>query len=178
MTLGQRIQQIRVTHGLSQEEFGEKLDTTRQTVSRWELDQSQPELAKIVLNEVKNDKGEVIATDTLSVLAGRMYNVASKKLEGYKATVAQTGNIGVEDKTIVIQLAIEENVSEDDGHDDEDNKDDELMPDKNGDLNSEDEFNPGDDEKKSSDGYLWILVLIIVGIGLVEIVLALKRKKK
>ena len=49
MTLGQRIQQIRVTHGLSQEEFGEKLDTTRQTVSRWELDQSQPELAKIVL---------------------------------------------------------------------------------------------------------------------------------
>ena len=49
MTLGQRIQQIRVAHGLSQEEFGEKLGTTRQTVSRWELDQSQPEIAKIVL---------------------------------------------------------------------------------------------------------------------------------
>ena len=48
MTLGQRIQQIRIEHGLSQEQFGEKLDTTRQTVSRWELDQSYPELAKIV----------------------------------------------------------------------------------------------------------------------------------
>ena len=49
MTLGQRIQQIRLEYGLSQEEFGEKLGTTRQTVSRWELDQTYPEIAKIVL---------------------------------------------------------------------------------------------------------------------------------
>lgn len=49
MTLGQRIQQIRVNHSLSQEEFAEKLGTTRQTVSRWELDQTYPEIAKIVL---------------------------------------------------------------------------------------------------------------------------------
>lgn len=48
MKLGQRIQQIRVGHGLSQEEFAEKLGTTRQTVSRWELDQTYPEIAKIV----------------------------------------------------------------------------------------------------------------------------------
>ena len=49
MTLGQRIQQIRLEHGLSQEEFADKLGTTRQTVSRWELDQTYPEIAKIVL---------------------------------------------------------------------------------------------------------------------------------
>lgn len=49
MTLGQRIQQIRIEHGLSQEEFAEKLGTTRQTVSRWELDHTYPEIAKIVL---------------------------------------------------------------------------------------------------------------------------------
>ncbi len=49
MTLGQRIQQIRIEHGLSQEEFAEKLGTTRQTVSRLELDQTFPEIAKIVL---------------------------------------------------------------------------------------------------------------------------------
>ena len=49
MTLGQRIQQIRIEHGLSQEELAEKLGTTRQTVSRWELDQTYPEIAKIVL---------------------------------------------------------------------------------------------------------------------------------
>lgn len=49
MTLGQRIQQIRNEHGLSQEAFAEKLSTTRQTVSRWELDQTYPEIGKIVL---------------------------------------------------------------------------------------------------------------------------------
>ncbi len=49
MTIGQRIQQIRIEHGLSQEEFADKLGTTRQTVSRWELDQTYPEIAKIVL---------------------------------------------------------------------------------------------------------------------------------
>ncbi|MBR4296192.1 MAG: helix-turn-helix transcriptional regulator [Clostridia bacterium] len=49
MTIGQRIQQIRIEHSLSQEEFAEKLGTTRQTVSRWELDQTFPEIAKIVL---------------------------------------------------------------------------------------------------------------------------------
>lgn len=49
MTLGQRIYQIRNEHNLSQEEFAAKLGTTRQTVSRWELDQTYPEIAKIVL---------------------------------------------------------------------------------------------------------------------------------
>lgn len=34
---------------LSQEEFGELLDTTRQTVSRRELDQVCPEISKIVM---------------------------------------------------------------------------------------------------------------------------------
>ena len=49
MTLGQRIQQIGTEHSLSQEEFAEKLGTTRQSVSRWELDLTYPEIAKIVL---------------------------------------------------------------------------------------------------------------------------------
>lgn len=49
MTLGQRIYQIRNLASLSQEDFGEKLGTTRQTVSKWELDQAVPEIGKIVL---------------------------------------------------------------------------------------------------------------------------------
>ncbi len=48
MTLGERIQQIRLNAGMTQEEFGEKLDTSRQTVSKWELDISIPEIEKIV----------------------------------------------------------------------------------------------------------------------------------
>lgn len=49
MTIGQRIQQIRVSLGLSQEEFGERLEVSRQTVSKWELDQTVPEVQKIVM---------------------------------------------------------------------------------------------------------------------------------
>lgn len=49
MTLGQRIQQIRVAASLSQEAFGEMLGTTRQTVSKWELDQTIPEISRIVM---------------------------------------------------------------------------------------------------------------------------------
>lgn len=49
MTLGQRIQQIRTSHALSQKAFGAKLGTTRQTVSKWELDQTIPEIQKIVM---------------------------------------------------------------------------------------------------------------------------------
>ena len=48
MTIGTRIQQLRLSFNLSQEEFGEKLGVSRQTVSKWELDQAFPELAKIV----------------------------------------------------------------------------------------------------------------------------------
>ena len=39
MTLGNRIKEIRNQAGLSQEAFGEKIGVTRQTVSKWELDQ-------------------------------------------------------------------------------------------------------------------------------------------
>lgn len=48
MTLGQRIMQLRTAAGISQEALGARLNTTRQTVSRWELDQAMPTLERIV----------------------------------------------------------------------------------------------------------------------------------
>ena len=48
MTLGEKIYSLRVKNGLSQEAFGEKLGVSRQSVSKWETDQSVPELDKIV----------------------------------------------------------------------------------------------------------------------------------
>ena len=48
MTLGERIQEIRLKNRLSQEEFGTLLGTTRQSVSKWERDAAFPELEKIV----------------------------------------------------------------------------------------------------------------------------------
>lgn len=48
MTLGEKIYRLRTEKGLSQEAFGEVLNVSRQSVSKWETDQSVPELDKLV----------------------------------------------------------------------------------------------------------------------------------
>ena len=47
-TLADRIQQLRREHGLSQEQLAEKLNVSRQAVSKWESAKAQPELDKIL----------------------------------------------------------------------------------------------------------------------------------
>lgn len=44
MTLGEKIQRLRKQAGLSQEALAEQVCVTRQTISKWELDQSTPDL--------------------------------------------------------------------------------------------------------------------------------------
>ncbi len=48
MTLGHRIQQKRKEKGLSQEKLGEQLNVSRQTVYKWENDQTVPELFNLI----------------------------------------------------------------------------------------------------------------------------------
>lgn len=42
MTLGEKIYNLRTEKGYSQETLGEKLGVSRQSVSKWETDQSMP----------------------------------------------------------------------------------------------------------------------------------------
>ena len=48
MSLGERLIDLRKKKGLSQEEAADKLNVTRQTISKWELDQSTPDFDKII----------------------------------------------------------------------------------------------------------------------------------
>ena len=48
MNVGEKILQLRKKMGLSQEELAEKLNVTRQTISKWETNQSSPDFDKIV----------------------------------------------------------------------------------------------------------------------------------
>lgn len=48
MSLGKRLIELRKEKHLSQEEVAEKLNVTRQTVSKWETDQSSPDFDKIL----------------------------------------------------------------------------------------------------------------------------------
>lgn len=48
MSLGQRLMELRKEKHLSQEEVADKLNVTRQSVSKWETDQSTPDFDKIL----------------------------------------------------------------------------------------------------------------------------------
>lgn len=47
MKIGQRLLELRKSKQLSQEEVADKLNVTRQTISKWETDQSTPDFDKI-----------------------------------------------------------------------------------------------------------------------------------
>ena len=49
MTLGQRIQELRKQHNLSQEALAEKINVSRQAVSKWEAGLSNPDTDNIIL---------------------------------------------------------------------------------------------------------------------------------
>ena len=48
MALGERLQALRKSRGLSQEQLAEQAGVSRQAVSKWELGESVPELGKVV----------------------------------------------------------------------------------------------------------------------------------
>ena len=48
MTMGEKIQLLRKKQNWSQETLAEKLSVSRQAVSLWERDESQPELDKLL----------------------------------------------------------------------------------------------------------------------------------
>ena len=48
MNMADRIQYLRKTNGISQEELADKVGVSRQAVSKWESEQSLPDLGKII----------------------------------------------------------------------------------------------------------------------------------
>ncbi len=59
MNIGEKLYELRKKKNLSQEEIADKLNVTRQTISKWETNQSMPDLDKIVplcdLYEISTD---------------------------------------------------------------------------------------------------------------------------
>lgn len=48
MTLSDRLQKLRKTHNLSQEQLAEKLDVSRQAISKWESGQANPDINNLL----------------------------------------------------------------------------------------------------------------------------------
>ena len=49
MSFSENLYNLRKKEGLSQEEFAEKIDVSRQTISKWEIGQTTPEMDKLIM---------------------------------------------------------------------------------------------------------------------------------
>ena len=86
MEFGNRLYELRKQKGLSQEELANRLDVTRQTVSKWELGDSTPDMDKLValgeLFEISLDElvfGKVTVTTKLDDLGAKVMTTENKQ---------------------------------------------------------------------------------------------------
>ena len=88
MILADKIIKLRKQKGWSQEEFAEKLDVSRQSVSKWETAQSSPDLNKIVIKDMQIDSEKYIA-----IIDEKKIDLTTKEFELLKMLSAQPDQI-------------------------------------------------------------------------------------
>ena len=88
MTIGERLLKLRKERNLSQEELANVLDVSRQTVSKWETDQSMPDFDKIIplCNYFGITSDELLTGDS---------NIQEAKAKNVKSNFARNIAIGV-----------------------------------------------------------------------------------
>ncbi|AFM00947.1 putative transcriptional regulator [Desulfitobacterium dehalogenans ATCC 51507] len=106
MTLGEKIQQLRKAAGISQEQLAEQLDVSRQSISKWELNDAVPEISRIVmLSELFSISIDELLKDSNSQriddIEGKRSTSTLEEITIMNAANKQT-NIGF--KTIIIGL--------------------------------------------------------------------------
>lgn len=86
MEFGNRLYELRKQKGLSQEELANRLDVARQTISKWELGDSTPDMDKLVqlgeLFEISLDElvlGKVPVTSKLDELGAKVMTTENKQ---------------------------------------------------------------------------------------------------
>ena len=112
MNLDQRLIELRKAKHLSQEEVAEKLNVTRQTISKWETNQSSPEFDKILPlcelfeistdelitgknNKINNSEDEILNSNdnkknrTIGLTIGILLYFSLKKLAALALAVLQ-----------------------------------------------------------------------------------------
>ena len=74
MALGQNILNLRKKNGLSQEQLGEKVNVTRQTISNWELEETapNPEQLKLLSKALNVSVDDLIDNDLQNVVLSKV----------------------------------------------------------------------------------------------------------
>ena len=88
MSLGERLYELRKNKNLSQEEVAEKLNVTRQTVSKWETDESKPDFDKIVpICELFGIDSKELLTGEKELTKDETETKENKEVKKKKATI-------------------------------------------------------------------------------------------
>ena len=76
MSLGNKILELRKKEGLSQEQLGEKVNVTRQTISNWELNETtpNPEQLKLLSTVLNISIDELLDNDVKNVVIEKVSN--------------------------------------------------------------------------------------------------------
>lgn len=82
MEIGNKIMKLRKKNGLSQEDLAEKIGVARQTISKWELDETSPDLKQAKeLSKIFNvSLDELVSNDIKDILIEKTSN--TEKLAG------------------------------------------------------------------------------------------------
>ena len=68
MTIGEKIAQLRQNMNISQEQLAEKISVSRQSVSKWEVDQALPQIDKVLqLCELFKVSSDELLRDSVSI---------------------------------------------------------------------------------------------------------------
>lgn len=95
MNLGNMISSLRKRNNLSQEELAEKVGVTRQTISKWELEETAPDIKQaLVLSKVFNvSLDELTNNDVSNILVDKVSN--TERLAGITIKLLKIMGIGI-----------------------------------------------------------------------------------
>ena len=92
MNIADRIQSLRKTKGISQEELADKIGVSRQAVSKWESEQSLPDMEKIIL---MSDYFEVTTDYILKGIENKKQEVSTINASIFMSIASALNFIGV-----------------------------------------------------------------------------------
>ena len=104
MKFNEKLIQLRKEKGLSQEELGEKLNVARQTISKWELGETTPEMDKLVqISEIFDISLDNVIKDKQEVKTEN--NTNTQKLPGIIITILKVCGILLAIYLILVVIA-------------------------------------------------------------------------
>ena len=85
MTLGDNIQYLRKVNDITQEELAERLSVSRQTISKWEMNQAYPEIPKLIeIGNIFHCKVDELLKEDMDKRKDVYSEVTVKEIPGFR----------------------------------------------------------------------------------------------